>query len=232
MNLLRRLWPLLLILALLAAVFATGLHRHLTWAALAAHEVALRRLVAEAPTLAAAAYVAVYAGAVALSVPLGGMLTVAGGLLFGALAGGALAVAGATGGAILLFLAASSALGPLLAARAGPWLDRVRPALQRDGFAALLALRLIPAVPFWLGNLAPALLGMKLATFAGATFLGIIPATFVFAGIGAGLGHVLAAGGQPDLSLIWSPPVLWPLLGLAALALLPVAWRHWRARHG
>ena len=54
----------------------------------------------------------------------------------------------------------------------------------------------------------------------------------MFAGIGAGLGSVLAAGGQPDLSVIWSPPVLLPLLGLAALSLLPVAWRRWRARHG
>lgn len=232
MTILRRTWPLLLILALLAAVFATGLHRHLTWAGLAAQEATLRALVAKAPLLAAAAYLAAYAVAVALSLPLGGTFTVGGGLLFGTLAGGMLAVAGATTGAILLFLAARSALGPLLAARAGPFLDRVRPGLERDGFPALLALRLIPAVPFWLVNLAPALVGMKLGSFAAATFIGIMPATFVFASVGAGLGHVLKAGGQPDLSLIWSPPILLPLLGLAALSLLPVAWRHWRTSHG
>ena len=181
---------------------------------------------------AAAAYVASYAAVVALSLPVGALFTVGGGLLFGTLAGGALAVAGATGGAILLFLAASSALGPLLAGRAAPFLDRVRPGLQRDGFSYLLAIRLIPAVPFWLANLAPALVGMRLASFAGATFIGIMPASFVFAGIGAGVGSVLAAGGQPDLSVIWSAPVLLPLLGLAALSLAPVIWRHWRARNG
>ncbi len=232
MTLLRRTWPALLIPAVLAAGFATGLHRHLNWAALATHEAALHLLVARAPVLAAAAYLAAYATAVALAVPLGGLFTVAGGLLFGTLAGGMLAVAGATTGAVLLFLAARTALGPLLAARAGPFLDRLRPRLQRDGFSALLALRLIPAVPFWLGNLAPALVGMRLGSFAAATFIGIIPATFVFASIGAGLRHVLAAGERPDLSLIWSPPVLLPLLGLAALSLLPVAWRHWRASNG
>jgi hypothetical protein len=59
-----------------------------------------------------------------------------------------------------------------------------------------------------------------------------MPATFVFASIGAGVGSVLAAGKSPDLSLIWSPPVLLPLLGLAVLSLLPVAWRHWKARNG
>ena len=73
---------------------------------------------------------------------------------------------------------------------------------------------------------------MRLASFAGATIIGIMPATFVFAGIGAGLGQVLDAGRPPDVSVIWSPPVLLPLLGLAALSLLPVAWRHWRASHG
>ena len=228
---LRRTLPLL-ILALLAVAFASGLYRHLNWAELAAQEAALRHLVATAPLAAAAAYVATYAAAVSLSIPLGGLFTVSGGLLFGPLAGGALAVMAATTGAILLFLAARTALAPWLAARAGPFLDRVRPGLQRDGFSCLLALRLIPAVPFWLGNLAPALIGMRLVPFAAATLLGIIPATLVFASLGAGLGGVLAAGGQPDLSLIWSPPVLLPLLGLAALSVLPVVWRHWRSRRG
>ena len=232
MTVLRRTWPLLLILALLAASLATGLHRRLDWATLAAHEATLRRLVAEAPVLSGAAYLAAYALAVALSLPVGALFTVGGGLLFGTLVGGAVAVAGASSGAILLFLAARTALAPLLAARARPFLARIGPGLRRDGFLALLALRLIPVVPFWLANLAPALVGMRLGSFAAATFLGIIPATFVFAGIGAGLGGVLAAGRPPDLSVIWSPPVLLPLLGLATLSLLPVAWRQWRSRHG
>jgi uncharacterized membrane protein YdjX (TVP38/TMEM64 family) len=228
----RRLWPMLLILVLLAAAFASGLFWRLTWASLAAHESTLRRLVAVAPVAAAAAYVAAYAAVVALSIPIGVLFTVSGGVLFGTLTGGALAVAGATIGAILLFLVARGALAPLLAVRAGPLLDRVRPGLQRDGFSYLLAMRLIPVVPFWLTNLAPALVGIPLAAFAGATFIGIMPATFVFASVGAGVDVVLAAGGQPDTSLIWSTPVLLPLVGLAALSLLPVAWRRWRARNG
>lgn len=232
MTVLRRGWPLLLMLALLGAAYAAGLHRTLSWSWLATHEAALRRLVAAAPVAAGAAYVAAYAVAVALSIPLGVLLTVAGGLLFGQVLGWMLAVSGATAGAVLLFLAARMALAPLLAARAGPLLDRVRPGLQRDGFSYLLAMRLIPAVPFWLTNLAPALLGVPLGTFAAATFLGIMPAAFVFAGLGAGLDSVLAAGGQPDPAVIFSPPVLLPLLGLAALSLLPVLWRRWRSHHG
>ncbi len=230
MTALRRLWPLLLLAALLAAAYATGLHRQLSWPALAAHEAELRQRVAQHPLWAAALYVVVYAAAVAISIPGAVVLTVSGGLLFGTAAGGALAVAGAWVGAVLLFLAARTALGPLLAARAAPLLDRVRPGLQRDGFSYLLALRLIPVVPFWLTNLAPALVGMRLAPYAAATLLGIIPATLVFASIGAGVAGVLAEGGQPDLSVIVSAPVLLPLLGLALLSLLPVAWRLWQGR--
>jgi uncharacterized membrane protein YdjX (TVP38/TMEM64 family) len=152
-------------------------------------------------------------------------MTLAGGLLFGAWGGTALAVVGATIGACLLFLAARGALAPLVAGRAAGLLDRVRPGLERDGFFYLLTLRLIPVVPFWLANLAPALVGMRFGAYAGATALGIIPGTAVFAGIGAGVGDILAAGGRPDLSVILSPPILLPLLGLAALSLLGAWWR-------
>jgi hypothetical protein len=41
---------------------------------------------------------------------------------------------------------------------------------------------------------------------------------------------VLDHGGEPDLGLILKPQVLGPLLGLAALALLPVLYRRWKAR--
>jgi len=110
MTALRRLWPVLLILVLLAATFATGLYHQLNWDSLAAHQAALRRLVAVAPAIAGLAYVAAYAAAVALSIPFGVLFTVSGGLLFGTLVGGTLAVTGATIGAILLFLAARNAL--------------------------------------------------------------------------------------------------------------------------
>lgn len=94
------------------------------------------------------------------------ILTLAGGLLFGTVTGAARAVAGATIGAVLLFLAARCALGGWLAGRARGLLDRVRPGLERDGFSYMLALRRLPVVPFWLVNLALALVGMRLGSFA------------------------------------------------------------------
>ena len=228
---LTRAWPVLLVTAALAAAYAAGLGRALSFAALAQHQAALRDYAAAEPVLSAVAFTALYAAAAAIMLPGVVVLTVTGGLVFGTLGGAACTVVGATAGASVLFLAARHALAGWAAARAGPLLDRVRPGLQRDGLSYLLALRLVPIFPFWLVNLAAAVVGMPLRVFALGTVVGIIPGTVVFASIGAGLGDVLAAGRAPDVAMFTRPAVLFPLLCLALLALLPVAWRRWgRAR--
>ncbi|MBB5688909.1 TVP38/TMEM64 family protein [Roseomonas alkaliterrae] len=224
-NPLARAWPLLLVAGLLALAWASGAARLLSFETLAEHRAALTAWVAARPGVSAAAYVGLYVAVVALSLPGGAVMTLAGGFLFGAWIGTALAVLGATLGACALFLAARTALAPLVAGRAAGLVERLRPGLERDGFFYLLTLRLIPVVPFWLANLAPALLGMPFGAYAAATALGIIPATAVYSGIGAGLGEILAAGGRPDLAVILSPPILLPLLGLAALSLFGAWWR-------
>ena len=86
----------------------------------------------------------------------------------------------------------------------------------------------MPVFPFWLVNLAPAFLGVPLRTFFVATLLGIIPGTFVFASLGAGLGVIFDAGGTPDLGLLRQPQVIGPLLALAALSLVPILYRRFR----
>jgi uncharacterized membrane protein YdjX (TVP38/TMEM64 family) len=222
---LRRLLPLGLLALALAVVLASGAHEALGFESLRRHRGALLDLVAARPVLAAVLYLALYALAVALSVPGALVLTLAGGFLFGTVLATGLVVVGATLGAVLLFLVARSALGEPLRARAGPWLARMADGFNRDAFSYLLVLRLVPIFPFWLVNLVPALLGVPLSTFALATAIGIVPGSLVYASVGAGLGAVFDAGGEPDLGLILEPRVLLPLLGLAALALLPIAWR-------
>ncbi len=240
---LRRLLPLLLLLAAAAIVFATGLHELVSLATLRRHRAALLLLVAEHPVAAAGLFVAVYKltdllarGApasemfrfVALSIPGAVVLTLCGGFLFGPWLGTGLVVLGATGGAVLLFLVARSALGEPLRARAGPWLSRLAEGFRADAFNYLLALRLVPVFPFWLVNLVPALLGVRLSTFALATAIGIVPGSLVYASLGAGLGVVLERGEEPDLGLLLEPALLLPLFGLAVLALVPVLWRRLR----
>lgn len=220
-----RLWPLGLILALILAAWASGLAGLLSIDALAARQAALQAQVADHPWLSGGAYVLAYLVIVTLSLPGGAVMTLAGGLLFGVWVGTALTVLGATAGAALLFLAARSALAPLVGGRAAGFVDRLRPGLERDGFFYLLTLRLIPVVPFWLLNLVPALVGMRFGPYLAATAIGIVPGTAVFAGIGAGLGGVLEAGGRPSPGDLLTPGILLPLLGLAALSLLGIWWR-------
>lgn len=229
-SLLRRLLPLLVLAGLVVLALGLGLHDYLSFETLRRHRQDLLGFVGAHPVTAPLLFVLVYAAATGLSLPGGVILTLAGGFLFGTLAATGLVVVGATLGAIAVFLIARTSLGGALRARAGPWLRRMERGFHDHAFSYLLVLRLVPLFPFWLVNLVPAFLGVKLATFALATLVGIIPGSFVYASVGAGLGAVFEMGGTPDLGLVFQPRVLLPLMGLAALALLPVAYRHWRGR--
>ncbi len=190
-NRLKRLWPFLL-LCWGSPGSRHGLHRHLTLEELAENREALRAAEANMP-LTVLAFTSLFAATVALSLPVFAVLTIASGFLFGWLLGGFVSLVGATMGACIVFLIARSALGDLLAAKAGPWLARCRQGFQRDAVNYLLFLRLVPIFPFWLVNLAPGLLGVNLITFGVTTALGTIPVALAYALIGNGLDSVIEA---------------------------------------
>lgn len=221
----RRFLPLLILAAGLGAFFALGLDRYVTLDTLRDNRQALSAWVAENWALAAFVYVLAYIAMVAFSLPGGLVATLTGGFLFGTVFGGLLTVFGATIGATAIFLAAKTALGETLREKAGPKLRKLEDGFGKNAFSYMLVLRLVPVFPFFLVNLAPAFLGVPLRTYVVATFLGIIPGTFVFASLGNGLGAVFDAGRDPDLGLIFEPEILGPILALALLALLPVVYR-------
>lgn len=225
---LRRLWPLAVLAAGLALFLALGLDRYVSLDALRENRQSLSEWVAAHRLLAMLVYMGLYAAMVAFSVPGALVATLTGGFLFGTLMGGTLTVIAATLGATIVFAAAKSALGDLLRAKAGSALQRMEEGFRENAFSYLLVLRLVPIFPFFLVNLAPAFLGVGLPTFIAATFIGIIPGTFVFASLGNGLGAVFDAGRSPDLGLIFEPQIIGPILALAALALLPVIYRRFR----
>ena len=140
--------PLLLIVAGLAAAFALGLHKYLSFDQLKAQRGALTAFVTAQPVLAAAAFVGVYMVFTMLMLPGALWVTVAGGLLFGLAGGAALTVIGATLGATALFLAARTALGEPLRRRAGPFLKKLEAGFQDNPFSYMLTMRFLPIVPF------------------------------------------------------------------------------------
>lgn len=226
----KRLLPLLALLVGLGLFFAFDLGQYLSWDALKEHRDWLQGRIAEYGLLANVIFIAIYAVAIAFSVPGGLLMTIVGGFLFGTIAATVSVVFGATIGAVCVFLAARYALYDYLHAKAGPALLKMEQGFKKNALSYLLVLRLVPLFPFWLVNLVPGLLDVPLKIFVIATLIGIIPGTFVFASLGNGLGEILAAGETPDASVIFEPHVLIPILGLAALALIPVFYKAWKAR--
>jgi len=237
---LRRLAPLIVLAAVAGLIISQGWHNLISFQQLALNQQALQAWIGENLIGALAVYMGIYIVIVALSLPGGAVLTVAGGLLFGWLIGGLVTVVAATLGATAIFLIARSSLGEPLAARAGPWLGRFRSGFQENALSYLLFLRLVPVFPFWVVNLAPALLGVTLRDYVVATALGIIPGTFAFAFAGAGLDSVLAAqreafqacqaareAGDPacsfqfDPGTLITPELLIAFAALGVVALIP-----------
>jgi len=237
--------------AVLACVIAAmGWHHLLTVKTIGLNYEALREFISANLATALALYAAIYISIVALSLPGATVLTLAGGLLFGWKIATPMAVVAATAGATIIFLVARSSLGTVMTSRVGPWLERLRSGFAENALSYLLFLRLVPAFPFVVVNLASAVLGVPLRTYVLGTFLGIIPGTTAFTVAGAGLGSVIKAQNRSyHACLATMPPdpdvacpyrvdthalvtkeliVAFVLLGIVAL--LPVALKKWRAR--
>ena len=217
--------PLVLIVLAFAAFFLLGLDRYLSFDALRENRQWLVDTVAEHHLLSALVFIALYAAAVAVSLPGASLLTLVGGFLFGAIVGTAYVVLAATLGAVGIFLAARTAFSDILRAKAGPWLSKLQAGFHENELSYLLFLRLVPAFPFFIVNIVPAFLGVSLRTYTLATLIGIIPGTAVYAVFGAGLGEILASDAELSLSGILSPELVIGMVGLAVLALVPVLVR-------
>ncbi len=183
--------------------------------------------------LAAVGYMLAYILVVAFSLPGALIMTLTGGFLFGLAAGSALTVVGATLGAVAIFLAARFGLGETLQAKidAGSGtMSKIRDGLKENEVSYLLLMRLVPAIPFFVANLAPALVGAKLRNYVLTTFFGIMPGTVVYTWVGAGLGEVFARGETPNLGIFFEWHILGPVLGLCALSALPIVIKAFRKK--
>lgn len=181
--------------------------------------------------LAAGGYMLAYVLVVAFSLPGALVMTLAGGFLFGLVAGALMTVVAATIGAVAIFLAARMGLGEALQARMDAsrgMMTRIRDGLRENEVSYLLLMRLIPAIPFFVANLAPALMGVRLRNYVVTTFFGIMPGTVVYTWVGAGLGEVFEEGESPDLGIFFEWQVLGPILALCALSALPILIKRFR----
>ncbi|MGH1420146.1 MAG: TVP38/TMEM64 family protein [Hyphomicrobiaceae bacterium] len=243
--------PLIIILATMALVFAMGWHKYLSFKTVGVNYEAARQFIADNLFAALAIYIAAYVAIVALSLPGALVMTLAGGLFFGWQISAPATVTAATIGATIIFVIAKTSLGEALASKAGPWLEKLRDGFKENALSYLLFLRLVPAFPFFVINVVPALLGVPLRTYILGTFLGIIPGTTAFSVAGAGLGSVIEAQNvsyhtcleanvgnsdascpyEIDTSALVTKELLLAFALLGVVALIPIALKKWNSRH-
>ncbi|WP_415401719.1 TVP38/TMEM64 family protein [Tateyamaria sp. SN3-11] len=232
-NVMRHL-PLIGIL-IVAAIGAFTLKDYLNFQTLADNREALLAFRDGNYVLTALVFVAAYVVVVAFSLPGATVMTLTGGFLFATFPGSLFNVIAATLGAVGIFLAARYGLGEKLAAKMDTSqgaIKKIKAGIDENQWSMLFLMRLVPAVPFFVANLLPALVGVSLARYAVSTFLGIIPGAVVFTSVGAGLGEVFDRGETPDLGIIFEPAILLPILGLCALAALPIVIKAVRGQKG
>lgn len=250
----RRFGPLFVLVAIAGFIYAMGWHRYFSFDQLAANRKMIAGIVADHFVFSVLAFALAYAAVTSLSLPVGSFFTILGGFLFGPLIGGTATVVGATIGALLIFFIVRTSLGEALAERAGPFIEKLRAGFKENALSYMFFLRLAPVFPFWLVNIAPALLRVKTSTYFIGTFFGIMPATYTFSYIGAGLGSVIDAQGlaydacinknntegirplDTGCSVSFSPgdlvtpELLIAFAGLAIIALIPVALNKFRKK--
>ncbi|WP_083499399.1 TVP38/TMEM64 family protein [Thioalkalivibrio nitratireducens] len=192
-------------------------------------QAALRLWVEVWPLAAAVTYVLVVTVGKVTPFPGGFLLMFSGGFLFGPGLGSVLSALGSAFSAVMIAALGRRLFQEPIHRRWGARLASVTPGVTANGFHFILAARLFPLVPAWAVNIVPVIFPIPLNRVLLATFLGLLPLSFVVATLGHQVSSIAAAG-EFALSDVLTPQLLLALATLAALALLAPLLRARRAR--
>jgi uncharacterized membrane protein YdjX (TVP38/TMEM64 family) len=209
---------------LITAFFAFGGQEYLRLETIKANRDALLAFASQRLALTVAIAFTVYVLAVMCSLPGALLLSLTCGFLFGRWLGTVVIVCAATLGATIVFIAARYLIADWARSRLGGVGQKINEGFSENAFSYMLFLRLVPAFPFFLVNLAPAFTSIKLSTYVLATAIGIIPGSFVFANLGETLATIDSLSGLVSKETL----IAFALLGV--LALVPIVIRKLRGR--
>ncbi len=225
----------ILAIAIIAVIGAFTLRDYLTFQALAENREALIAFRDANYFGTVAVFIAIYVIIAGFSLPGATIATLTGGFLFATFPGALYNITGATIGATMIFAAARWGFGDKLGAKlegSEGMVKKIKDGIDENQWSMLFLIRLVPVVPFFIANLVPAFLEVPLHRFVISTFVGIIPGAVVYTSVGAGLGEVFARGETPDQGIILEPHILGPIIGLCALAALPIVIKALRGKKG
>jgi uncharacterized membrane protein YdjX (TVP38/TMEM64 family) len=149
----------------------------------------------------------------ALSLPIASIFTLLAGALFGFPTGLLIASFASTIGATLAFLIARFILKEWVQNKYGSYLKKINDGFNKEGSFYLFALRIVPAFPFFMVNIAASILPIKIWTFYWVSQLGMLAGTAVYVYAGTQLGNLTSLSG------IMSPSLL---LSFATLGIFPI----------
>jgi uncharacterized membrane protein YdjX (TVP38/TMEM64 family) len=222
MKRLRAFLPLLVLVAIGIALLASGVLERFDPHHVARQQAALHAAIAAHPLAAGLIQVGLMTLAIATGIPGAVVVVMAGGMLFGIALGTLLSAIGTTLGALILFLASRAAF----AGHGGPpppMAERLRAGFHAWPVSYTMFLRLVPFFPFGAVTVALAWLRCPLWLFMLATATGGTVMIGFETALGAGLSETIVREGAVSLSLFAHRQVLLPLLGMATLALVPIA---------
>jgi len=133
--------------------------------------------------LGAVAFAVLYAGLIVALVP-GSALTIAAGAIFGPIVGTLVSIAGALAGATAAFAIARRTARASLEQVQGERVARVQQRLREHGLLSMIALRLVPLVPFNVLNYLAGASAVRARDYVAGTAIGIIPGAIAFATLG------------------------------------------------
>jgi len=201
------------LVALIGVFFALGGHRYLSFDNIKAQQASVQALFGSHPWTTAALFFLAYVAVTGLSLPGAALMTLIAGAIFGLLWGTLIVSFASSAGATLAFVVSRFLLRDWVQTRFGQALRAINDGVAREGGFYLFTLRLIPAVPFFVINLAMGLTPMRARTFYWVSQLGMLAGTIVYVNAGTQLAAIESPAGILSPGLIGA----FVLLGLFPL---------------
>src|ERR1035437_7943386 len=190
--------------ALIASFFALDLGQYFRLDYFKSRQAAIDLYYQANPLFTALAFFTLYVVVTAASLPVAGIMTLVAGAIFG-LAWGTLIVSFASSiGATLAFLASRFLFRDLIRQKFGDKLGAIDAGVEKEGGFYLFTLRLVPAFPFFVVNLALGLTSMKAWTFYWVSQLGMLAGTVVYVNAGTQLAKIESLSGIISPALLGS----------------------------